>query len=86
MQPVQHRNRHKPATQPLRPIDCRIRIRYPVQFLMHAAVVVPADEFPEYTPKMPFIPDQHTVEIDFPAQSALDLARNLAKSRIYPIE
>jgi len=44
------------------PIDCRVRIRYPVQSLMHAAVVVPADEFPEYTPTMPFIPDQHTVK------------------------
>ena len=40
------------------PIDCRVRIRYPVQSLMHAAVVIPADEFSEYTPKMPFIPDQ----------------------------
>ena len=29
---------------------------------MNAAVVIPADEFSEYTPKMPFIPDQHTVE------------------------
>ena len=29
---------------------------------MHAAVVVPADEFGEYTPKMPLILDQHSVE------------------------
>ena len=29
---------------------------------MHAPVVVPADEFLEYPPKMPFIPDQHSVE------------------------
>jgi hypothetical protein len=26
---------------------------------MHALVVVPADGFHEYTPKLPFIPDQH---------------------------
>jgi len=29
---------------------------------MYAAVVVPADEFVQYPPKMPFIPDQHSVE------------------------
>jgi hypothetical protein len=29
---------------------------------MYAPVVVPADEFLEYPPKMPFIPDQHSVE------------------------
>ena len=29
---------------------------------MNAASVVPADEFFEHTPKMPVIPDQHTVE------------------------
>ena len=29
---------------------------------MYAAVVVPGDEFGEYTPKMPLIPDQHPVE------------------------
>jgi hypothetical protein len=40
-----------------------IRIRYPVQPLMHAVFVVPAHEFNEYTPKMPFIPDQQAVEI-----------------------
>ena len=62
VQPVQHRNGHKPASQWLRISQRRIRIRYPVQPLMHAAVVVPADEFVEYTPKMPFIPDQHSVE------------------------
>jgi hypothetical protein len=28
---------------------------------MHAAVVVPADEFVEYTPKMSLIPNQHSV-------------------------
>ena len=39
-----------------------IRIRYPVQPLMHAPAVVPADEFIQYTAKMPFIPDQHSVE------------------------
>jgi hypothetical protein len=30
---------------------------------MHAAVVVPAEEFREYMPKMPLIPDQHSVEM-----------------------
>ena len=62
MQPIQHRNRHKSATRWLRLSQHRIRIRYPVQSLMHAAVVVPADEFLEYAPKMPLIPDQHSVE------------------------
>jgi hypothetical protein len=29
---------------------------------MNSAVIVPADEFRTYTPKMPFIPDQHAVD------------------------
>jgi hypothetical protein len=62
MQSVQHRNRRKSAAQRLRPIYCRIRIRYPVQSLMHAPVVVSANEFGEHTPKMSFIPDQHSDE------------------------
>jgi len=62
MQPVQHRNHHKTAARWLRPHYCRIRIRYPVQSLMDAAVVVPADEFCKYTSKMSFAPDQHSVE------------------------
>jgi hypothetical protein len=62
VQPVQHRNRHKLASQWLRISQALIRIRYPVQPLMHAPVVVPADEFLDYPPKMPFIPDQHSVE------------------------
>ena len=45
MQPVQHRNRHKPAARRLRISQRRIRIRYPVQSLMHSAVVVPAAEY-----------------------------------------
>jgi len=62
MQPVQHRNRHESPAQRLRSIYGRFRIRNPVQSLMHAAVVVPADEFGEYTPKLSFIPNQHSVE------------------------
>jgi hypothetical protein len=62
MQPVQHRHRHKSAAQRLRPRYCRIRIRYPVQSLRNAAVVVPTDEFCEYTSKMSFIPDPHAIE------------------------
>jgi len=29
---------------------------------MDAALIVPGDEFGEYTPKMSFIPDQHSVK------------------------
>ena len=49
---------------------------------MHAAVVVPADEFGEYTPKMPLIPDQHSVET-LPAQRPyhpLDVCRRIGRA------
>jgi len=59
MQTVRHRNRREFAAQRLRSIYGRIRIRYPILSLMHAAVIVPADEFGEYMPKMSCIPDQN---------------------------
>ena len=49
---------------------------------MHAAVVVPVDEFVEYTPKMPFIPDQHSVET-LPAKrpyQPLDVRRRVGRA------
>ncbi len=49
---------------------------------MHAAVVVPADEFCEYTSKMPFIPDQHSVET-LPAKcpyQPLDVRRRIGRT------
>jgi len=49
---------------------------------MHAAVVVPADEFGEYTPKMSFIPDQHSVET-FPAKrpyQPLNVCRRIGRA------
>ncbi len=50
------------AAQRLGSISDGIRIQNPVQSLMHASVVVPADEFVEYTPKMSLIPNQHSVK------------------------
>jgi len=44
------------------PVPAQHGLRYSVQPLMHAAVVVPAEEFREYMPKMPLMPDQHAVE------------------------
>jgi hypothetical protein len=49
---------------------------------MRAAVVVPADEFGEYTSKMPLIPDQHSVET-LPAQRSyhpLNVCRRLGRA------
>ena len=48
---------------------------------MNSAVIVPADEFCEYTPKMPFIPDQQSVETlaaKRPYQS-LDVCRRIGR-------
>jgi hypothetical protein len=49
---------------------------------MRAFVVVPADEFGEYTPKMSFIPDQHAVET-LPAKrpyQPLDVCRRIGRA------
>jgi hypothetical protein len=67
MQPVQHRNRHESAAHRFWSIESWIRIRKPIQSLMHAAMVVPADEFSERTVQLSFVPNQHAVKT-FPAK------------------
>ena len=62
VQSVQHGNRHKPTSQWLRLCQRRIRMGYPIQSLMNAAVVIPEIKFGESTPKMTLIPNQHPVE------------------------
>jgi hypothetical protein len=62
VQSVQRGDGHQPATHRLRLTQRRVGIRYPVQPLMNAAVVIPEIEFGEGTPKMVFIPNQHSVE------------------------
>ena len=62
MQAVPYRNRHEFAVLWLRFSQSRIGSWYAIQRLMNAAVIVPADEFGEYMPKMSFIPDQHSVK------------------------
>ncbi len=62
VQPAQHGNSHKPTTCRLGLSQCGIRIGYPVQSLMNAAVVIPEIEFGKSAPKMMFIPNQHSVE------------------------
>jgi len=79
MQSVQHRNGHKPAAQRPRPSQRWIRIRNPFQPLMNLAVIISADEFRERTPKMPFIPDQQSVQT-LPAKrpyQPLDVCRRI---------
>ncbi len=62
VQSVQHGDGHKPTTHRLRLSQRRIRIGYPVQSLMNAAVVIPEIEFGESTPEMTFIPYQQSIE------------------------
>jgi len=62
MQSVPHRDRHKSAACWFRLSQQWIKIRYPVLSLMYSAVVLPADEFDEYQPKIPFVPDQNSIQ------------------------
>ena len=50
---------------------------------MDAAVVVPADELGEYTPKMPLIPDQHSVETPSAKRTyqPLNVCRRIGRSK-----
>ena len=62
MEPVQNRDGNEPPFTGVRPFSLWGWRRNPMDALMNTNAVIPAHGFPEHSPEMTLVPDDHFIE------------------------